>query len=174
MRILFVGPVGSGKSTQARLLADHLGIPLIDTGSILRKKAQEKDQGGEIIKEAIRKGVLVDDDIAARVIYERINELDTSKGFVMDGYPRSLEQLKFFDPEFDKVIYLDLPDDLVKERLRKRGREDDTKEVIETRLKSYHQHTYPILKHYRDLGILTEIDASQTIDQIKEGINGSL
>ncbi len=176
MRILITGPQGSGKTTQAELLAKYLNIPLIDSGNMLRQLSLEPSAQGRKVNEALDSGVMVPDEIVADVVKNRLSQEDYSQGFVMDGYPRRLSQLKEFDPKFEKVFYLDLSDQAVKERLEKRGREDDTPELIEKRLRLYHELTEPVLEYYQNQGVLTRVNGLNSIeviqDEIRKDLNG--
>lgn len=175
-RILITGPQGSGKTTQAKLLAEYLVVPLIDSGEMLRELAQEITEDGSKVKEALDKGGMAPNDIVGQVVRESVENETSKDGFVMDGYPRNLEQLDIFDPMFDRVFYLEIRDDQVKSRLKSRGREDDTKELIEKRLSLYHQLTEPVLQYYHNLGILERVDGEGEIEdiqsKIREGLDG--
>ncbi len=164
-----VGPVGSGKSTQAQLLADKLGLPIISAGNLLRNLAATDTEMGRIVNEAIHHGKLVEDHVVVSVIKTAIDEVET-KGLISDGYPRTIEQLELFDPHYDQVFFLSLSDEEVKKRLLHRHRQDDKPEIIETRLKEYYGHTLAIVKYYKDQGILIDIPANQTIDQVANQI----
>lgn len=170
MKILMVGSQGSGKSTQADLLANFLGVPKISTGDIFRQLKQEDSDEGRRIKQILDSGQLMDDATTAEIVKKKVSEEALKNGFIMDGYPRTLEQLNMFDPGFDKVIYLKVADEEVIKRLLGRGREDDTKELIKTRLDLYNQHTQPILDYYRQQGILREIDGTGEIQRIQDEI----
>ena len=167
MKILLIGPQGSGKSTQAKLLAQYLGLPYISSGDIFRQM-----QGK--IKQILDQGKLVDDETTAKLVESRLKEADCQNGFILDGYPRTEEQIKLFDPKVDKVIYLKLSDESIMKRLLKRGREDDTPESIRTRLNFYHEQTQPLLEYYQSLGILTEIDGEKPIDDVQSAIRSAL
>lgn len=170
MKILLIGSQGSGKSTQASILATQLNLSKIAVGDIYRQLAKEDTDLGRGIKEILDKGQLVDDATTARIVEERLNREDCKNGFVLDGYPRTLEQARLFDPGFDKVFYLKLKQAIAIERLLKRGRADDTKELIEKRLELYYQQTQPLLDYYKDEGILVEIDALGDIKSIQNEI----
>lgn len=170
MKILLIGPQGSGKSTQGKLLADNLKIPYISTGDIFRSLATQDTPESRRVKEILSSGHLVDDETTAQVAKNRLQQEDTQAGFILDGYPRTLKQVEMFDPGFDHVIFLNLTDEESIKRLNGRGREDDTPELIAKRLEVYHQLTDPILEHYKNQGILTSIDATLDIDTIKQKI----
>lgn len=170
MKVLLIGPQGSGKSTQAAILAASLSLPKITVGDIYRKLSQENSEDSKRIKKILGSGKLVDDETTSRIVRERLNKEDCQNGFVVDGYPRTLEQANIFDPIFDKVFYLKIDPKIASERLLKRGRTDDTKELIEKRLKLYYQQTHPLLDYYTGKGIMIEIDASKNIKSIQNEI----
>lgn len=163
MKILLIGPQGSGKSTQAKLLAEDLRLPYLSTGDIFREM-------GEEIKQILDQGKLVDDQTTSKIVEEKLKESKYQNGFIFDGYPRTLEQIRLFDPGLDKVIYLDLPDQEATKRLLARGREDDTKELIAERLRNYHLQTDPILDYYKKKGILSSVDGMGSIKEIQSRI----
>lgn len=167
MKILFVGPQGSGKSTQGKLLARFLRIPYISTGDMFR------GLGGEI-KQIVDKGKLVDDQLTSKIVEEKLKREEYRNGFIFDGYPRTMEQIKLFDPGFDKVIHLDLSDAEAKKRLLARGREDDTEDAITERLRNYHLQTDPILDYYRQKKIVKQIDGLGSIEEIQQRIKGAI
>lgn len=166
MKILFIGAQGSGKSTQAKLLAEALGLPYISTGNIFRQTAS----ADEVIRSILDKGELVDNWTTNQVVKKRLEQEDCQNGFILDGYPRNIEQIKLFDPKFDKAFYLNVPEEQVIERLLKRGREDDTPEGIKTRLDLYYQQTQPLLDYYQKLGKLIEVDGLGSVDEIQQRI----
>ena len=173
MKILITGPQGSGKTTQAKLLAEFLKVPFIGIGDELREKVKSGDEEGLKIKEALSKGVLADDEIVAQIAKEKVDHLD---GFVIDGYPKSVHQEALFDPKFDWVFYLEIPDFEVVQRLLRRGRVDDNPELIKERLETYHQVTEPMLENYRQKGILKVVNGEKSIEEvageIRQELNG--
>ncbi|HBQ50982.1 hypothetical protein A3B42_00620 [Candidatus Daviesbacteria bacterium RIFCSPLOWO2_01_FULL_38_10] len=166
-KILFLGVQGSGKSTQGRLLAQFLGLPYISTGDIFRAMTGE-------IKQILSQGKLVDDQTTSKIVEEKLREEEYSNGFVLDGYPRTMEQIKLFDPDFDKVIYLDLSDEEATKRLLARVREDDTAELIAERLRNYHKQTNPVLDYYRQKKILKQVDGLGSIEAIQQKIRDAV
>ncbi|MEK7616720.1 MAG: nucleoside monophosphate kinase [Patescibacteria group bacterium] len=176
MKILLLGPQGSGKSTQGKLLAEYFKTPFIVTGDILREIASSDTEKGKRIKQLLTAGNLVDDETVAKLIRERIERDDSRNGFILDGYPRTLEQAKKVeDLNFDKAIYFKVSQDVALDRLLKRGREDDTKDLIKKRLEIYFEQTEPLLKYYKNKGILLEISGEGEIkdiqDSLREGLN---
>lgn len=173
-KILLIGPQGSGKSTQADLLSRHLGLPKISTGDIFRQLSKQDNEDARKVKEILSAGKLVDDETTAEIVKKRLQEPDVQNGFIMDGYPRNLEQLNLFNPQFDKVIFLDVPEKLVIQRLLKRGRADDTAELIKTRLDLYYKQTQPLLDYYKKIAKLVEIDGSGEAQEIQDEIKKSI
>lgn len=174
IKILFIGPQGSGKSTQAKLLAEYLNIPYISTGDIFREISTKDSEGGKRIKEILDEGRLVDDETTSELVKQRVKQIDCQNGFILDGYPRTLKQIELFNPEFDRVFYLELTDEQASKRLMKRRREDDTEQLIAARLKNYHMVTDPILEYFRRKGLLRPIDGSGTIEQIQSELRRAL
>jgi adenylate kinase len=168
MRILITGPQGSGKTTQMRLLASHLEVCGIDPGELIRDKSHEDSAVGRTIKSALEKGEMVPNDIAADILKTAL--VNCPDGFITDGYPRNISQLEVFDPEFDKVFYLKITDEESVERLRLRGRVDDTPELIKKRLELYHSRTQPVLEYYKKQAKLVEIDGMLPLEQVNQKI----
>lgn len=170
MKILLIGPQGSGKSTQASLLAEFLGLPKISTGDIFRELAQGNSEEGRRIRQVMSEGGLIDDTETAKIVEQRLKEEDCRNGFILDGYPRNKEQRQLFDPKFDKVVDLEVADSEVMKRLLARRREDDTMEAIKKRLDLYHEQTSPLLDYYKNQGILVEINGIGSIEEIQNRI----
>lgn len=170
MKILLIGPQGSGKSTQAALLSEYLGLSKITLGDVFRQLSAEDNPEGIRIRQILSEGKLVDDQTAAEVMKKRLNQEEYKKGFVIDGYPRTVEQMQLFDPGFDKVIYLDVPEEEVIKRLLARGRADDTAELIKTRLDLYYKQTQALLDHYRSQDNLIKIAGRGQVEKIQNEI----
>ncbi len=185
MKILLIGPQGSGKSTQGKLLERKFQIPYISTGDIFRTIALQDTDEGKRIKQILDAGELVDDKTTVGLIRQRIGVSDSQngfilrsktvperrEGFILDGYPRNLEQAKeVADLNFDKAFYLKIPREIVLERLLKRGRKDDTEDLIKKRLDLYYLQTQPLLDYYKNQGILVEVDGTGDIQTIQDEI----
>lgn len=171
MNIVFLGPQGSGKSTQAKLLSEHLGIPLVSTGDLMRAKAQENTPLGRRVRDTINQGHLVDDETLLTVLKEEFAKA-RYEGMVLDGVPRSEEQAEALAGliDIDKVFNLVVSEEEGVKRLLKRGRHDDTPEVIKRRLEQYHAKTKPILDYYRQKGVLEDVDGERSIGKIHEDV----
>lgn len=170
MKILFIGPQGSGKSTQAKLLSEYLSMPYLSSGDIFRQIAKADSDLGKKLKEILTAGKLVDDQTTCEVVKKKLEEGSNKSGFVLDGYPRTLEQVKIFDPGFDLVFYLNVSKKVSLERLLKRVREDDTPALIEARLVHYYNQTQPLLGYFKETGILEEVDGEREVLGIQNEI----
>ena|SRR3989344_313118 len=174
-KILLIGPQGSGKSTQGKLLAEFLQVPYISTGDIFRQIAAQATTEGQKIKQIIESGNLVDDQTTAKLLQDRIEKDDCNKGFILDGYPRNLEQVRLIpNLNFDKVLYINVLEQVVVERLLKRGRLDDTEEGIKLRLNLYTEQTQPLLDYFKSKGILIEVSGIGDIQTVQDEIKKSL
>lgn len=169
-RVLIIGPQGVGKSTQGKLLQEFLQVPYISSGDVMRQKATEETLTGHQIKNLLESGQLVNDELTADFIKTRVDQPDCQNGFVMDGYPRTINQINLFDPDFTEVIYLTASDEIVRQRLLSRNRVDDTPESITQRLEIYHQLTEPIVDYYKGKQILHLVDGTGTIEEIQKQI----
>lgn len=180
-----MGPQGSGKTTQAKILADKLGVVEISAGEVSRQIASENTIEGKRVREEMNKGNLAPDDILAGRLKQILESEKTSKGFVLDGWPRNREQLDFLEnflnslnKKIDKVIFISLPDETgvkrIMERVKTEHRADDTPEAIKKRLLIYHQRTEPILKFYKSRGKLIEIDGSGTKEEVSRLVENNV
>ncbi len=158
MRILIVGPPGAGKGTQAALLSAELSVPHISTGALFRAHVQAGTELGRRVKQYLDAGTLVPDEVTYEMVAARLREQDCQAGFLLDGFPRTVRQARMFtsllcelDCELDTVLQFDVPEDVVVRRLLARGRDDDTKDVIQHRQRVYHEETAPLLEFYSDL-----------------------
>jgi len=180
---LLLGPQGAGKGTQAQKIATEFGLPHIATGDLYRSAIAADNELGKQVAPILAAGRLVPDGITIPLIREKL--LEAEEGFVLDGYPRNIAQANALDDLLDEVdrplsivLLLQLPDPLAWARLAKRakleGRVDDTPQVIEERLRTYHGETEPVVEHYRATGKLVQIHAERTIDEVWEEISEAL
>jgi adenylate kinase len=180
-KIVFLGPPGSGKGTQAQRLAAELRIPAISTGEMLRAAVEEGSELGARVKGVMERGELVSDELMAEVVQDRLARRDAEQGFLLDGYPRTAPQADTLDEiledrsgELDHVIYLEVPEDELVKRMLSRGRDDDTEDAVRERLRVYHEVTEPLVARYRDSGLLRAIDGHRSIDQVEASILGAV
>lgn len=171
MRVLLLGPPGAGKGTQAVKLAEKLGIPQISTGELFRRNIEEGTKLGVEAKRYLDAGDLVPSDLTNELVDDRLNNPDAANGFILDGYPRSVEQAKAFHEmlerrgtDIDAVLEFRVSEEVLLERLKGRGRADDTDDVILNRMKVYRDETAPLLEYYRDQ--LKTVDAVGTMDEV--------
>jgi adenylate kinase len=175
-RIFILGPQGCGKGTQAKLLGEHLGIPQLSMGGLLREAANKDTELGRQVREIVESGSLVSDVIAEAVLRERLGQSDVRDGYILDGFPRNNEQFSAFS-KFDQptaVIVIKIDRDESIRRLMKRavteGRQDDTPEVMAKRLDIYETETVPIIKLYEERGIVRAVDGVGTVEEVAERI----
>lgn len=171
MRVLLLGSPGAGKGTQAVKLAEKLGIPQISTGELFRRNIEEGTKLGVEAKRYLDAGDLVPSDLTNELVDDRLNNPDAANGFILDGYPRSVEQAKALHEmlerrgtDIDAVLEFRVSEEVLLERLKGRGRADDTDDVILNRMKVYRDETAPLLEYYRDQ--LKTVDAVGTMDEV--------
>lgn len=177
MKIILIGIQGAGKSTQGNLLSEKLKIPYLSTGHIFRNLAKEQTKHGRYIKEVMNAGYLIPDARTLRIVSDYLSRSEYKKGYILDGFPRTLIQAKSFKNEVDKVIYLRVSDEAALRRLSYRngeGREDETPKAIQRRIALFHKFTKPVLDFYREKGISIEVDGEKSIEEIHREIMKSL
>ena len=179
MRLVLVGPPGAGKGTQAVRLAERLDVPHISTGDLFRANLSEMTPLGVEAKRYMDAGDLVPDEVTCRMVQARLSEPDAAKGFILDGFPRTLPQADELDAMLTElgvvltaVVEFAVPDEVVVQRLLGRGRSDDTEEVIRNRQKVYRNETAPLLDHYRDA--LVSVDAVGSMDEVAQRVLDAL
>ncbi len=203
MDLIFLGPPGAGKGTQAKAIIDKFGIPQISTGDIIRAAIRDETDLGREFKSYTDKGELVPDDLVVRMVEDRLAQDDCKPGFLLDGFPRTVVQAQALDSLLDKagrkldhVLLLDVPDEVLVERITGRRsdpdtgrvyhikfnpppadvadrciqRSDDTEEVLKKRLDEYHAKTAPLVPYYEKSRLLRKIDGQGTPDEIKARI----
>jgi len=184
-RLLIVGPPGAGKGTQAVRLAETYGIPAIATGDIFRANIKNETPLGVQVKAIIDAGDYVSDELTNALVKSRLEEADAREGFLLDGYPRTLDQVAYLDEllagkgqALDAVIQLVADQDEVVARLRNRaieqGRTDDTEDAIRHRQQVYSRETTPLIAVYRERGVLVEVDGLGEIDEVAARIASAL
>lgn len=181
MRVILFGPPGVGKGTQSKRLVEYLGIPHLSTGEMLRQAIADNTEIGQLSKTCMTTGRLVPDLIVLRLINERLCQPDCQRGYLLDGFPRTLGQAvaldAFLKPQgtpLSAVLQLDVDRDQVVHRLSRRGRADDRPEIIRERLEDYEQKTAPLVYYYQDRGLLHVIDGRGTPDEVFEHIQREL
>jgi adenylate kinase len=185
MRLIFMGPPGAGKGTQAQVVADRFGIPAISTGDIFRSNVSQGTELGVEAKRYMDAGEYVPDSVTNLMVRHRIDEPDAEKGFLLDGYPRTLAQVDELDGmikhtghRLDAVIVLTVdPDELVRRltaRAQSEGRSDDTEDVIRRRQEVYTEQTEPLIEVYRGRSLLHEVDGIGEVDEVTSRILDSL
>lgn|ERR1035437_8567111 len=172
MKIILIGIQGAGKSTQGNILSEKLNSPYLSTGHIFRDLSKEKTPTGRYIKETVNAGYLIPDDRALEIVSEYLHRPEYEKGYIMDGFPRTIIQAKAFENGIDKVIYLKVSDKEALWRLSGRddNREDDTLKAIRKRISLFHEFTEPVLGFYREKGVLVELDGEKSIEEISKEI----
>jgi adenylate kinase len=178
MNIVILGPQGSGKGTQAKLIAEYFGLTHIDMGSQLREVAKDDSERGRRIREIMDVGDLVPIELTIEVFSEALSA--PAKGFVIEGFPRTQEQFAAIKDRiaFDLAIFIDVSEEESIARISKRaqieGRSDDTPEAIARRLEIYHTQTELLLRDYTDQGILVRIDGEQTPEGVFADIRDAI
>ncbi|MEX0684513.1 MAG: adenylate kinase [Balneolales bacterium] len=175
MRIILFGPPGAGKGTQAKLLEDRLDVPQLSTGDMFRSAIKNKTPLGVKVNSILASGQLVSDETVVNLVGESINQAIYQKGYILDGFPRTVPQAEAFDQllmekdqKIDAFIILEVPDEELISRISSRGegREDDTPDKIKVRLDVYKDETAPVKDYYEDKGICHAVDGVGTVEDI--------
>jgi adenylate kinase len=177
MRLVLLGAPGSGKGTQATRLREHLQVPHISTGELLRAAVAAGTPLGQQAKAVMAAGNLVSDEIVLGMLEERFTQPDTRNGFILDGYPRNLAQAGALDKLLERIrqpmdlaVQLEVGNELLVDRLAGRakaeGRADDSPDAVRNRLKVYDQQTAPVIDYYRNQGKLAHLDGVGTLDEV--------
>jgi adenylate kinase len=185
MRLLIMGPPGAGKGTQAKRIAEHYRIPAISTGDIFRAMKHADTPLARQVRAIMESGGYVSDEITNEIVKDRLAQSDTAAGFLLDGYPRTLQQVRTLDDYLAEtgrplhaVISLLADADEVVARLLKRaeidGRADDNEETIRVRLQVYAEQTEPLLDVYSSRGLLVEVDGLGEFDEVSERVFAAL
>ncbi len=175
MKLLFIGPPGAGKGTQADMVALRLGIPHVSTGDMFRHHVSLGTELGLRVDAIMKAGDYVPDAITVAMLEERISQPDAADGFILDGFPRTIGQVEALDgligsDGLDTVVVFDLVVEELTKRLLARGRADDTEETIRNRFGVYQDQTAPLLQLYASRGIVEHIDGLGEIGEVTERI----
>lgn len=182
MIISIIGPSGSGKDTQARFIAESYNIPNISTGKLMRDEIESESELGKEIDSIIGEGKWLPDDMTLNLLMKRLEQPDINKGFILNGYPRTYAQIaqldnisKQINQKLGGVIHFELEDDEIIRRMRKQAevdteRTDLDEDAIRSRLQFYKATIHPIVEEYRSRGILINIDASPSIERVRQEI----
>lgn len=184
-RLVLLGPPGAGKGTQAARLSDRLGVPAISTGDIFRANVADATELGRRAQRYMDAGEYVPDEVTNAMVRARLAEPDTEQGFLLDGYPRTAEQVRELDAMLDEqgrrldaVVEITAAADVVIARLlgraREQGRADDTDVVIRRRLEVYREQTEPLTSLYAERDLLVQVDGIGEVDEVTERIVGAL
>jgi adenylate kinase len=188
MRLILLGPPGAGKGTQAKRLVEKHGIIQLSTGDMLRAAAAAGTAVGRTAKDLIDRGELVPDDVVVAIVCDRINQPDAARGFILDGFPRTVPQAQALDRmlsekglKLDAVIELNVDDGILASRVEKRAadmrargetvRADDNVEALQKRLMAYHAQTAPLIGYYSARGALSSVDGMAPIAEVSAAID---
>ena len=173
--LLFLGPPGAGKGTQASFLSEVYSFLHLSTGELLRKEIEFQTDLGRQVKDIMNKGQLVSDQLVLEIVKKNLDK--DNKGWILDGYPRNLSQVNSLNDvllninqPLEIVFYLDIPDEVLVKRLLMRGRKDDNEETIKTRLKIYKETTEPLVEYYKKLSLIEYINANGDLKTISADI----
>ena len=176
MRIILFGPPGCGKGTQAIFISESFSIPHLSTGDMLRSAVSSGSEIGLKAKNIMESGGLVSDQIVLSIVEERIAKDDCKKGFILDGFPRTVNQAEKLDlllstnNKLDYVLRIKVDEEEIIKRLIDRAREDDKPDIIKNRFKTYNSETQPLIPYYEERKILFNIDGMQEIEKVSEDI----
>lgn len=180
-RLIFLGPPGAGKGTQAEILSDFYDIPHISTGDILRAAVNHQTPLGNKAKGYMDRGELVPDELILDLIEERLLQSDAAKGWILDGFPRNVAQAKFLDTLLSKldlaadcVLNLAVPDEELISRLLSRQRQDDNEATIRRRLEVYRRDTIPVIDFYQEQNKLQTIDGNVSMEEVTTALKKEL
>jgi adenylate kinase len=175
VRLLFIGPPGAGKGTQAGKVAARLGIPHVSTGEMFRDHVSRGTDLGRQVDAIMAAGDYVPDEVTVEMLSQRIAEDDATNGFILDGFPRTAAQVASLDRllgerGLDRVVVLDVDEAALTDRLMSRGRADDTEETIHNRFQVYLDQTEPLIDIYEERGLAVAVDGTGDVEEITERI----
>ena len=173
MRVIMLGGPGSGKSTYSKFITKHFQIPHVYTGDMMRSLAQQDTDIGRKVKSALSKGDYVDTKIVLDTLEARLQRKDTKRGYVLDGFPRSMQQVREMERRnigYDHVVFLDVAEDEVVRRLTSRGRADDKPDIIKNRIAVYKRETMPVIKHFENKMLNIRVEGGEQIEDVAANI----
>ncbi len=175
MKLLFIGPPGAGKGTQAGRVAERLGIPHVSTGDMFRDHVSRGTELGQRVDAIMKAGDYVPDEVTVAMLSERISQDDADDGFILDGFPRTEAQVASLDgllgeDGLDRVVVFEVDEDELTERLLDRGRPDDTEETIRIRFRIYLDQTQPLIDVYDERGITVFVDGIGEVEEVTDRI----
>lgn len=181
LQLIILGGPGAGKGTQAEKITENFQLCHISTGAILRAEVAKGTELGNMVKGVMESGGLVADSIVLTLVEQRLQEADCQRGFILDGFPRTIPQatgleaiLQRRGDETIRVLYLEVSDEEMTRRLLGRGRADDTEETIQNRIATFHEQTDPLVEYYRDKGVLIRINGEQSIEEVAAAVDAVL
>lgn len=175
MIVLVFGIQGSGKTTHAHYIAEKLGLPYVSTGDILRKIETEKTATGREVKKLMESGNLIPDEITFKALDEFMETHKIENDFLIEGFPRSLEQVKHFRYKPDMIFEFVLPEEVAIARLQDRGRYDDVKDSIQRRFSWFKEKNLPVIEYYKKSGVKVIIISNEaSIKEVQENIDEQL
>ena len=173
MRVIMLGGPGSGKSTYSKFITKHFQIPHVYTGDMMRDLAKQDTPIGRRVKSALDKGDYVDTKIVLDTLEARLQRKDTKRGYVLDGFPRSMQQVREMERRnigYDHVVFLDVAEDEVVRRLTSRGRADDKPDIIKNRIAVYKRETMPVIKHFENKMLNIRVEGGEQIEDVAANI----
>ncbi len=180
-RLIFLGPPGAGKGTQAVKVAEYFQIPHISTGELLRSAVSRKTELGQKAQEYMEQGELVPDHLILDMVRDRLSQSDVIKGWILDGFPRNVSQASFLDDllaeihqECNYAVNLEVPDEELISRMLGRGRQDDNEETIRRRLEVYREETAPVIDYYRKRNELVSVNGNLSMDEVTEELKKAI
>jgi adenylate kinase len=179
MRLLFIGPPGAGKGTQAGKVAARLGIPHVSTGDMFRDHVSRNTELGQKVEAIMAAGDYVPDEVTVAMLSERINQEDAANGYILDGFPRTEAQVESLDrllgdEGLDSVVVFEVDEDELTDRLLARGRDDDNEGTIRNRFRVYLEQTQPLIDVYDARGLTVRVDGIGEVEEVTERILSAL